>query len=101
MLRHLRLRRIAPLLLHKRLKSGEQVAIIDLLRFEEEQQDRAGIAGAVRIHRARLRNRFRVVTPENLDTVLYCSSAAGLPVRESPLLYKRKASRLLEGGLTA
>jgi len=94
MLRHLLLRRIAPLLLHKRLKSGEQVAIIDLLRFEEEQQDRAGIAGAVRIHPARLRNRFRVVTPENLDTVLYCSSAGSLPVRESPLLYKRKASRM-------
>ena len=38
MLRHLRLRRIAPLLLHKRLKSGEQVAIIDLLRFEESSR---------------------------------------------------------------
>jgi len=104
MLRHLRLRRIAPLLLHKRLKSGEQVAIIDLLRFEEEQQDRAGIAGAVRIHPARLRNRFRVVTPENLDTVLYCSSAGEFTsARVAVALQKKGISNvwLLEGGLTA
>ena len=104
MLRHLRPRRIAPLLLHKRLKSGEQVAIIDLLRFEEEQQDRAGIAGAVRIQSARLRNRFRVVTPENLDTVLYCSSAGEFTsARVAVALQKKGISNvwLLEGGLTA
>jgi len=92
------------LLLHKRLKSGEQVAIIDLLRFEEEQQDRAGIAGAVRIHPARLRNRFRVVTPENLDTVLYCSSAGEFTsARVAVALQKKGISNvwLLEGGLTA
>ena len=89
------------MLLHKRLKSGEQVAIIDLLRFEEEQQDRAGIAGAVRIHPARLRNRFRVVTPENLDTVLYCSSAGEFTsARVAVALQKRGISNvwLLEGG---
>jgi len=100
MLRHLLPRRI----LHKRLKSGEQVAIIDLLRFEEEQQDRAGIAGAVRIHPARLRNRFRVVTPENLDTVLYCSSAGEFTsARVAVALQKKGISNvwLLEGGLTA
>jgi rhodanese-related sulfurtransferase len=92
------------LLLHKRLKSGEQVAIIDLLRIEEEQQDRAGIAGAVRIQPARLRNRLRVVTPENLDTVLYCSSAGEFnSARVAVALQKKGISNvwLLEGGLTA
>ena len=104
MLRHLRLRRVTPLLLHKRLKSGEKVAIIDLLRFEEEQQDRAGIAGAVRIHPARLRNRFRVLTPDNLDIVLYCSSAGEFTsARVAIALQKKGVSNvwLLEGGLAA
>jgi membrane protein DedA with SNARE-associated domain len=70
MLYHLRLRRITPLLLQTRLASGEQVAIVDLLSFEDERWARAGIPGAVRIDPARFQNRSRVVVPENLGIVL-------------------------------
>ena len=46
MLRHLRLRRIMPALLHKKITSGEQVAIVDLLSFEEGHEGHSGIPGA-------------------------------------------------------
>jgi hypothetical protein len=46
MLRHLRLRRITPALLHKKITSAEQVAIVDLLSFEEGREGHAGIPGA-------------------------------------------------------
>jgi hypothetical protein len=68
MLRHLRLRRITPLLLNEKIMAGEPIAIIDLLDFEEAQGDRAGIPGAVRMDPADLRSRLHV--PENLGLVL-------------------------------
>jgi rhodanese-related sulfurtransferase len=104
MLRHLRLRRIAPLLLHKKLASGEQVAIIDLLSFEEKNENRAGIPGAVRMDPARLRNRFRVEIPKNVGIVLYCSSAGEFTsARVAVALQKKGVSNVwvLDGGLTA
>src|SRR6202522_2788024 len=58
MLRHLRLRRITPLLLNQKIMAGEPIAIIDLLAFEEGHGDRAGIPGAVRMDPARLRSRL-------------------------------------------
>src|SRR6202789_967005 len=48
MLRHLRLRRITPLLLNEKIMAGEPIAIIDLLEFEEGHGDCAGIPGGVR-----------------------------------------------------
>ena len=51
MLRHLRLRRITPALLHIKITSAEQVAIVDLLSFEEGHEGLAGIPGAVRMTR--------------------------------------------------
>jgi hypothetical protein len=74
MLCHLRLRRITPALLHIKITSAEQVAIVDLLSFEEGHEGLAGIPGAVRMDPARLRSRIRVVVPENVGMVLYCSS---------------------------
>jgi hypothetical protein len=67
MLRHLRLRRITPLLLNEKITSGEPIAIIDLLGFEDGHGDRAGIPGAVRMDPAHLRSRLRVVVPEISD----------------------------------
>jgi hypothetical protein len=49
MLRHLRLRRITPLLLSEKTMAGEPIAILDLLGFEEAQRDRAGSPRAVRM----------------------------------------------------
>ena len=66
MLRHLRLRRITPELLYQKIMSGEQVVIIDLLRFEEKPENSVGIPGAIRMDPARLRSRSKVVVPEHL-----------------------------------
>jgi membrane protein DedA with SNARE-associated domain/rhodanese-related sulfurtransferase len=104
MLRHLRLRRITPLLLNEKITSGKPIAIIDLLGFEDGHGDRAGIPGAVRMDPVHLRRRLRVVVPENLGLVLYCSSSGELTsVRVAVALRKRGISNVwvLEGGLTA
>jgi membrane protein DedA with SNARE-associated domain/rhodanese-related sulfurtransferase len=104
MLRHLRLRRITPLLLHQKITSGEQVAIVDLLRFEEGPEGHAGIPGAVRMEPARLRSRIRVVVPANVGIVLYCSSSGELTsARVAVALQKMGISNVwvLEGGLAA
>jgi membrane protein DedA with SNARE-associated domain/rhodanese-related sulfurtransferase len=104
MLHHLRLRRITPMLLNERIMAGEPIAIIDLLDFEEAHEDRAGIPGAIRMNPARLRSRLRVVVPENLDLVLYCSSSGELTsARVAVALRKKGVSNVwvLEGGLAA
>jgi len=104
MLRHLRLRRITPALLHKKITSAEEVAIVDLLSFEEGHEGLAGIPGAVRMDPARLRSRIRVVVPENVGIVLYCSSSGELTsARVAVALQKIGISNVwvLEGGLTA
>jgi membrane protein DedA with SNARE-associated domain/rhodanese-related sulfurtransferase len=104
MLHHLRLRRITPLLLNERIMAGELIAIIDLLDFEEAHEDRAGIPGAVRMDPARLRSRLRVVVPEDLGLVLYCSSSGEFTsARVAVALRKKGISNVwvLEGGLRA
>jgi membrane protein DedA with SNARE-associated domain/rhodanese-related sulfurtransferase len=104
MLCHLRLRRITPTLLHKKITSAEQVAIVDLLCFEEGHEGLAGIPGAVRMDPARLRSRIRVVVPENVGIVLYCSSSGELTsARVAVALEKIGISNVwvLEGGLAA
>jgi membrane protein DedA with SNARE-associated domain/rhodanese-related sulfurtransferase len=104
MLRHLRLRRITPLRLNERIASGEKIAIIDLLDFEDEHEERAGIPGAVRMAPSRLRSRSRVVVPEHLEMVLYCSSSGEFTsARVAVALQKKGVSNIwvLDGGLTA
>src|SRR3984957_19630892 len=104
MLRHLKLRRITPALLHEKIMSGEQFAIIDLLSFEEGPGNSVGIPGAVRMDPARLRSRSRVVVPEHLGIILYCSSTAELTsARVAVALQKKGISNVwvLEGGLNA
>ena len=104
MLRHLRLRRITPLLLNEKIRSGERIAIIDLLGFEDCHADRAGILGAVRMDPAHLRSRLRIVVPENLGLVLYCASSGELTsAGVAVALRKRGISNVwvLEGGLAA
>jgi membrane protein DedA with SNARE-associated domain/rhodanese-related sulfurtransferase len=104
MLRHLRLKRITPLLLNERITSGEQIAILDLLDFEDEHEERAGIPGAVRMLPSRLRSRSRVMVPEHLEMVLYCSSSGEFTsARVAVALQKKGITNVwvLDGGLTA
>jgi rhodanese-related sulfurtransferase len=90
MLRHLRLRRITPLLLHERITSGKQIAILDLLDFEDEHEGRAGIPGSVRMAPSRLRSRSRVVVPEHLEMVLYCSSSGEFTSARAAVALQKK-----------
>ena len=103
-LRHLRLRRITPAHLHEKLVSGEQVVIIDLLSFEEGPENSVGIPGAVRMDPARLRSRSKVLVPERIGIILYCSSSGELTSAQVAVALQKKGISnvwVLEGGLTA
>jgi hypothetical protein len=69
MLRHLRLRRITPLLVHERITSGEQIAVLDLLDFEDVPRNVQESLGQSGCHPS-----ASVVASEHVEMVLYCSS---------------------------
>ena len=103
-IRHLRLRRISPALLQHRLDDGDKIAIMDLLYFEAMEAGIAGIPGAVRADPTRLRNGPRLVVPEDVDIVVYCSSKNEITsARVADALRKRGFEDVwvLEGGLDA
>ncbi|MDT7816144.1 MAG: hypothetical protein QOJ42_6060 [Acidobacteriaceae bacterium] len=104
MARVLRSRQITPELLNMRLDAGEQLAIIDLLRFEDDSEGVVAIPGAVRLDPLELRRKRSVVMPAGLDLILYCRSknsfvstrvAAGLRRHGIDDIY------VLDGGLAA
>jgi rhodanese-related sulfurtransferase len=104
MVQKLRMRRIAPALLHARLIAGEEIVVIDLLNFQEGPASRLGIEGAVRIDPARLRSHARILAPAGLAVVLYCSSSDQFRSARVAMLLKRKGITqiwVLEGGLAA
>ena len=76
MIRRLRVRRISAPMLHRKLRSGRKVALLDLLEFEEEtdHESQSAIPGACRIDPARLRKSPQITVPSDLEIVLYCSS---------------------------
>lgn len=47
-----------------RLDAGENVVLIDLLRFEDDPQDLMAIPGALRADPGKVRHRTRIVMPE-------------------------------------
>ena len=80
------------------------MAIIDLMDFEDEHDERAAIPGAVRIAPSRLRSRSHVVVPERLEIILYCSSSGQFTsARVAVALQKKGISNVwvLDGGLAA
>jgi len=103
-IRHLRLRRISPALLQRRIDDGDKIAIMDLLYFEAREAEVAGIPGAVRIDPTRLRNGPRLVVPKDVNIVLYCTSKNEFTsARVADTLKKRGFDDvwILEGGLDA
>ncbi len=103
MVLELRLRKLSPSLLHQKLKANEKVAVIDLLNFEDGE-NLAGIPGAIRVDPKRLRSRTHVVIPEDLEVVLYCSSARALTSARVALSLRKKGIPrvwILDGGLAA
>lgn len=100
----LRLRCIRPSLLNERITSGELVAIPDLLDFEDEPGVRARNSRVVRMSPSRLPCRPRVIIPEGLEMVLYCTSSGALTGEPAAAALKKKGVSnvwVFEGGLRA
>jgi len=104
MIRHLRLHRISPAMLQRKIDDGERVGVLDLLRYEAMDQEFEGIPGAVRTDPDQLRKAQRVVVPEGVSMVLYCSSKNEFTsARVAAAMKKLGVSNvwILEGGLAA
>ncbi len=74
MIRHLRLHRMSPAMLQRKLDDCEKVGVVDLLGYEAMDEQAAGIPGAVRVDPQRLSEGQRVVVPQGVSIVLYCST---------------------------
>ena len=104
MIRLLRPLHITPELLKARLDAEELVGILDLLRFEEDPEEIAVIPGAVRLDPRELRRKKRIVVPNGLDVVLYCSSKNSFVSARVAVAMRRHGIQrvhVLSGGLAA
>lgn len=99
---YLRSHRISPAGLQKMMGSGERVAIMDLLGFEDCDDDSFGIPGAARVDPARMRATPKVSLPDDLNVVVYCSSRKQIVSARVVLAMRRKGAKkvwILDGGL--
>jgi rhodanese-related sulfurtransferase len=106
MIRRLRLRRISPAMLARKLKSKSKVAVLDLLDFEDEtgSESPEAIPGAFRVDPSRLRNSPHITVPNDVEIVLYCSSGRDIVSARAAMGLKQIGVDkvwLLEGGLKA
>ena len=104
MMRYLRLHRMTPETLYRKLMAGEKIAVFDLLAFEEEDDHTPGIQGAARIDPGRLRLTPKITVPDDVSIVLYCLSRDQfVSARVAVALRRRgvKKVRILDGGLRA
>lgn len=76
MIRRLRVRRISPAMLARKLRSKSKVAVLDLLDFEAQTGTGSpeAIPGAFRVDPSRLRTSPHITVPDNVDIILYSSS---------------------------
>lgn len=106
MIRRLRLRRISPAMLARKLKSDRKVAVLDLLNFEGEMDGESveAIPGAFRVDPARLRKSPYITVPDDVKLILYCSSGSDMvSARVAVALNRIGVNKVwvLEGGLNA
>jgi membrane protein DedA with SNARE-associated domain len=106
MIRRLRLRRISPERLARKLKSKSKVAVLDLLDFEPDTdgETRESIPGAFRVEPSRLRSSPRITLPDDIDIILYSSSGRDVVCARAAMALKRVGVHkvwVLEGGLKA
>ena len=106
MIHRLRLRRISPPMLARKLKSNRKVAVLDLLDFEEEMDGKSqeAIPGAFRVDPAHLRKSPHITVPDDVEIILYSSSGGDtLSARVAVALKRIGIDKVwvLEGGLKA
>src|SRR5271157_3755753 len=106
MVRRLRLRRISPPMLDRKLRSNKKVAVIDLLNFEEERDGKRleAIPGAFRVDPSRLRKSPHITVPDDVDIILYCASGGDTVSARAAVALQRIGIDnvwVLEGGLKA
>jgi membrane protein DedA with SNARE-associated domain/rhodanese-related sulfurtransferase len=106
MIRLLRLRRISPALLARKLKSNRKVAVLDLLDFEAETDSGSpeAIPGAFRVDPSLLRKSPHITVPNGVDIVLYSSSAGDIASARAAMALKQIGIEnvwVLQGGLKA
>lgn len=102
--RWLRPLHITPEQLQTRMNAGEEFALVDLLRFEDDPEDYRVIPGSIRADPAKLRSNARIVMPDGLEMVLYCEGENDfVSARVAAVLRRRgiRHIRVLSGGLTA
>ncbi|MGO9542835.1 MAG: VTT domain-containing protein [Terriglobales bacterium] len=106
MIRRLRVRRISPAMLDRKLKSNKKVLVLDLLNFEEETDGKSpeAIPGAFRVDPARLRKSPHITVPGDIEIILYSSSRGDTLSARVAVALKRIGVDIvwvLEGGLKA
>ena len=106
MVRQLRLRRISPPLLARKLKANRKVAVLDLMNFEEETDNQSpeGIPGAFSVDPSILWKFPQIVVPDDVTIILYSSSGSDMVTARAALGLKRIGVDkvwVLEGGLKA
>jgi membrane protein DedA with SNARE-associated domain/rhodanese-related sulfurtransferase len=106
MIRHLRVRRITPPMLARKLKSRMKVAVLDLLSFEHDTEGPGvmAIPGAFWVDPARLRTSPQITVPDDVELILYCSAQRDVVSARVAVALKRIGLDrvwVLEGGLKA
>ena len=106
MIHRLRLRRITPSMLDRKLKSNSKVAVIDLFNFEGDTENETveAVPGAFRIDPSRLRKTPQICVPDDVDVVLYSSSGGDIVSARAAVELNRIGVDkvwVLEGGLKA
>ncbi|MEO8592069.1 MAG: rhodanese-like domain-containing protein, partial [Candidatus Solibacter sp.] len=106
MIRQLRLRRISPPTLARKLKGGSKVAVLDLANFELEAEGKhfEAIPGALILDPSRLLQSPQIAVPEDIKIILYCSSGSDTVSARAAVGLKRIGVDnvwVLEGGLKA
>lgn len=106
MIRKLRLRRISPPMLARKLKSSSRVAVLDLLNFEGDTDNKGleAVPGAFSVDPSRLRKSPHLTVPEDVKIILYSASGRDTVSARAALGLKRIGVDnvwVLEGGLKA
>ena len=106
MIRRLRVRRISPPMLNRKLKSKNKIAVLDLLDFELETEGESpeAIPGAFRVDPSRLWNSPHITVPDDVKIILYSSSGRDTICARAAVGLNRIGIDnvwVLEGGLKA